>query len=117
MARGTARIVDLQEHSKDVSRPTALMPVQIDENTISNNIDIMHILRDQLKLDDDFFEARPAILMGGDNKTLNRMWSVMAGAGDNSGVYGRLNHVVPLLGLFHAQMHVVEAIIKAHWGR
>jgi len=96
------QLVDPQEHSKDVSRPTALMPVQIDESTISNNIDIMHnILRDQLKLDDDFFEARPAILMGGDNKTLNRMWSAMAGAGDNSGVYERLNHVVPLPGLFH----------------
>jgi hypothetical protein len=111
------QLIDPQEHSRDLSRPIALMPIQMDESTISNNIDIIrNILREQLSLDDDFFETEPAIPAGGDNKTLNRMWSAKAGAADNTGAYDRLDHIVPLPGLFHAQMHVIEAIIKAHWG-
>jgi Centromere DNA-binding protein complex CBF3 subunit, domain 2 len=44
------------------------------------------------------------------------MWSAKARADDNIEAYNRLDHAVPLPGLFHAQMHVIEAIVKAHWG-
>jgi len=44
------------------------------------------------------------------------MWSAKVGAVDNTGAYDRLDHVVPLPGLFHAQMHVVEAIISRPTG-
>jgi hypothetical protein len=111
------QLISPQEHSRNLDQPIALMPIQIDESTITGNIDIIsNILRDQLGLDDSFFETRPVVLIGGDNKTLNRMWSAKTGAVDNTGAYDRLDHVVPLPGLFHAQMHVIEAIIKAHWG-
>jgi hypothetical protein len=72
------------------------MPIQIDESTITGNIDIMrNILRDQLgALDGGFFETGPAIL----------------------------GHMTGLTTLFLCQAcftprcNVVEAIIKAHWG-
>lgn len=59
------QLINPQEHSRDLSRLTALMLIQIDESTITNNIiDIMrNILRDQLGLDDGFFRAIQPVLL------------------------------------------------------
>jgi len=62
------------------------------------------------------FNDHPTILIGGDNKTLNRMWSAKRTAVDNTSEYAKLKHILPIPGLFHAQMHMLEAITKAHWG-
>jgi hypothetical protein len=43
----------------------------MDQNTTSNNIEVLrNILREQCELQDNFFDQKPAILVGGDNKTL-----------------------------------------------
>ena len=102
----------------DIRKPIPLMPIQTDESTTANNIQILHnIFRDQLKLCDEHFELEnPVHPVGGDNKTLNRMWSAKCGADGNTSKYNKLHHVFPLPGLFHAQMHIVDAITKLYWG-
>ena len=101
----------------DIRRPIPLLPVFMDQNTTSNNIEIVrNMLREQCELQDDFFDQKPALLAGGDNKTLNRMWSAKQAAGDNSTEYDRLSFLVPIGGLSHAQMHAVDAILRARWG-
>lgn len=101
----------------DIRRPIPLLPIFMDQNTTSNNIEVLrNILREQCELQDNFFDQKPAILVGGDNKTLNRMWSAKHAATDNSVEYDRLNFLVPIGGLFHAQMHAIDAILRTHWG-
>jgi len=95
------------------------MPIQLSENTTVNNIAIIdNILIEQLGMKEEEFNDHPAILIGSDNKTLNRMWSAKRTAVDNTSEYeyAKLKHVLPIPGLFHAQMHTLEAITKAHWG-
>jgi len=93
------------------------MPIQLSENTTVNNIAIIdNILIEQLGMKEEEFNDHPTILVGGDNKTLNRMWSAKRTAVDNTSEYAKLKHVLPIPGLFHAQMHTLEAITKAHWG-
>jgi hypothetical protein len=51
------------------------MPIQLSENTTVNNIAIIdNILIEQLGMKEEFND-HPTMLVGGDNKTLNRMWS------------------------------------------
>jgi hypothetical protein len=46
----------------------------MDQNTTSNNIEIVrNMLREQCELQDNSFDQKPAILIGGDNKPLNRI--------------------------------------------
>ena len=97
--------------------PVPLMPIQTSEDTTSGNIEVLrNIFREQLALSPEYFDQHPAILVGGDAKTVNRMWSAMLGATDNVDAYGRLEHVVPIPGLFHIQMHLIATIVKTHWG-
>jgi hypothetical protein len=92
------------------------MPIQLSENTTVNNIAIIdNILIEQLGMKEEFND-HPTMLVGGDNKTLNRMWSAKRTAVDNTSEYAKLKHVLHIPGLFHAQMHTLEAITKAHWG-
>jgi hypothetical protein len=99
-----------------------LMPIMISEDKTSGNIAIIQdIFRKQLNLPDDYFESRPgepapAIGVGGDNKTANRIWSAKYNAGNNISAFDRLEFAQVIPGLFHAEMHAVHAIIKAHWG-
>jgi len=59
-----------------------------------------------------------SVILVGDNKTPNRMWSAKQAAVqvDNASEYDRLNFLVPIGGLSHAQMHAIDAILRAHWG-
>ena len=108
-------LVDIPEPSRRM--PVPMMPIQISENTTVGNIQILEdIFRNQLGLSDGYFESRPAVLVGGDAKTVNRMWSAIYSAGENISAYDQLKHVVPIPGLFHAQMHLMETIVKTHWG-
>jgi hypothetical protein len=99
-----------------------LMPIMISEDKTSGNIAIIEdIFRNQLNLPRDYFESKhdepaPAIGIGGDNKTANRIWSAKYNAGDNISAFDRLEFAQVIPGLFHAEMHAVHAIIKAHWG-
>ena len=101
-----------------IRRPIPLLPIFMDQNTTSNNIEILrNILREQCELQDNFFDQKPAIPVGGDNKTLDRMLSAKRLTGrDSSTEYERLNFLVPIGGLFHAQMHAIDAILRVHWG-
>jgi uncharacterized protein DUF6589 len=72
-------------------------------------------LIEQLGIKEEFND-HPTILIGGDNKTLNRIWSAKRTAVDNTSEYAKLKHILPIPGLFHAQMHMLEVITKAHWG-
>jgi hypothetical protein len=55
-------------------------------------------------------------LVGGDRKTCNRIWSAKFAASGNMGAkYDTLDHVVVVLGLSHAQMHVAAAITVLYW--
>jgi hypothetical protein len=111
------RLEPLPPPPAGIRRPIPLLPIFMDQNTTSNNIEVLrNILREQCELQDNFFDQKPAILVGGDNKTLNRMWSAKHVAVDNSAEYDRLNFLVPIGGLFHAQMHAIDAILRAHWG-
>ena len=97
--------------------PIPLMPIQTSENTTSGNIEILqNIFREQLALSDEYFDQGPAIIVGGDAKTVNRMWSAIHGVGDNIDRDCRLEHIVPAPGLFHVQMHIIATIMKTHWG-
>jgi len=61
------------------------MPIQLSENTTVNNIAIIdNILIEQLGMKEEEFNDHPAILIGSDNKTLNRMWSAKRTAVDNT---------------------------------
>ena len=107
----------LQVHPRGIREPVPLMPVMKDESTVSNNIEILKQWhRVDLGLSDSFFDSRPVLPVGGDNKTCNRLWSAMYGAVGNTNIYDRLHHLLVIPGLFHAQMHVVSAIIKLYWG-
>lgn len=99
-------------------RPVPLMPVMKDESTVANNIEIIrNLLREQLEIPDDVFEMdEPVFLLGGDNKTCNRIWSAIQASSGNMLAYDRLRHIIAIPGLFHAQMHIVSAIISLYWG-
>lgn len=98
--------------------PIPLMPIMISEDTTANNIRIVENIREQLDLSDEFFEQTPppVILVGGDQKTVSRLFSAKSSAGDCISAYDQLQWMKPIPGLFHAQMHTLEAIIKIHWG-
>jgi len=91
------------------------MPIMISEDKTSGNIAIIEdIFRNQLNLPHDYFESRhdepaPAIGIGGDNKTGNRIWSAKYNAGDNISAFDRLGFAQVIPGLFHAEMHAVHA--------
>ena len=99
-------------------RPVPLMPVMKDESTVANNIEIIrNLLREQLAIPDDVFEKdEPVFLLGGDNKTCNRIWSAIHASTGNTSTYDKLRHIIAIPGLFHALMHIVSAIISLYWG-
>ena len=83
--------------------------IQLSENTTVNNIAIIdNVLIEQLGMKEEEFNDHPTILIGGDNKTLNRMWSAKRTAVGYTSEYARFKHVLPIPGLFHAQMHMLE---------
>lgn len=60
--------------SHETRHPVPLMPIMISEDTTANNIQIIdNIIREQIGLPDSFFEdePRPAIVVGGDQKTVS----------------------------------------------
>ncbi|KAF7857268.1 hypothetical protein EAF04_009509 [Stromatinia cepivora] len=87
---------------------TPVYPIPLDESTTANNREILRNLTQQFGLDDEFFENNRefTILVGGDNKTLERIWSCKTIGKYAQKIYDQLHHIVVIPGLFHGQMHV-----------
>jgi hypothetical protein len=63
---------------------TPFMPIMMDENSVSNNIQILHnVFRTQAGLAEAEFNDHPLHLVGGDCKTVNRIWSAQRAASGN----------------------------------
>lgn len=77
----------------ETRHPVPLMPIMISEDTTANNIQIVeNIVKTHLGLTDAFFNQKPppVILVGGDQKTVSRLFSAKFSAVDNTAAYDQL---------------------------
>jgi hypothetical protein len=103
---------------EEVRRSMPLFPIQLDESTTKNNIEILRNIHvDQCKLPSKFFETKPGpvLLVGGDNKTIQKQWKISLTSAENDGVYDQHRHLLAVPGLFHTLMNFARGIIGVYY--
>lgn len=97
----------------------SIRPIMKDENSVSNNIDIIeNIFRQQFSLDEQEDQYKDGSrLLSGDLKT----WRLILSARTlrtktSSRRADSLEWVVPVLGLWHIRYNMIRLIHDVHWG-
>jgi hypothetical protein len=112
-------VIDIIKLPKDDKRHVVpLFPIQLDESTVENNIEILRNIHvQQCGLKPTFFEQKPGPVLpvGGDNKTLQRIWNIALTSTANEQTYNQHRHLLALPGLFHAAMNLARGIIGVYY--
>jgi len=102
------------------STPTLAFEIgllDIDQSTVSGNIQVIEHVQELLDLPKEFFETRKLGLVG-DLLTISRFHSAKQRRASeiDSLPSDRWEWAVPIFGLFHLQMTVVKVILRTHYG-
>ncbi|KZV86531.1 hypothetical protein EXIGLDRAFT_680976 [Exidia glandulosa HHB12029] len=111
---------DPHDEHQLAAHKTTIYPLQtmdIDESTITGNIDVVSAIKVQLGFDTSAPEYEDRVqLFFGDQLTVDRQRSVIsARAGHESGAEG-WRWAKPIPALFHTDMAAVACVLTAHWG-
>ena len=95
-------IQPLDQLAPDRQDVIALEPLDTPESTNQDHFRIQNeIFQQQLKIEEAAFEDKPLYLEYGDNKTTTRIRSIKAIAKSELKTYDKLDHILPIPGLFH----------------
>ncbi|KZV90118.1 hypothetical protein EXIGLDRAFT_838057 [Exidia glandulosa HHB12029] len=115
-------VADKDPHDEHqlAAHKTTIYPLQtmdIDESTITGNIDVVSAIKLQLGFDTSAPEYEDRVqLFFGDQLTVDRQRSIIsARAGHESGTEG-WRWAKPIPALFHTDMAAVACVLTAHWG-
>jgi hypothetical protein len=109
-------VIDIDAERVHTTVP--LFPIQLDESTTKNNVEILrniHITQCRFPL--SFFgpQIRPLLLVAGDNKTMQRIWKIIGTSGSNDEDYEKMRHIVVVPGLFHTLMNYCRGVVGVYW--
>ena len=94
-----------------------LPAMHIDQSTLEGNLQsIQKIMREVLELPEDWFDDERRILVGGDMLTINRVRGLQKVLGLDESRFLRFLWAEPVMQLFHLQMNLCSAILRAHYG-